>query len=51
MGAQWDSTSATHTLQESLRFSEEGSFLQYSYRVWGTHETSQVDYNVFKLNI
>jgi hypothetical protein len=34
MGVQWDSTSAIHRLQESLRFSEEGSIVQYSHRVW-----------------
>jgi hypothetical protein len=34
---------ANHRLQESLCFSEEGSIVQYSHRVWGTHETSQVD--------
>jgi hypothetical protein len=33
------STSAIHRLQES----EEGSILQYSHSVWGTHESSQVD--------
>jgi hypothetical protein len=41
MGVQRDSTSAIHRLQESLRFSEEGSIVQYSRRVWGIHETSQ----------
>jgi hypothetical protein len=39
MGLQLDSTSPIHRLQES----EEGSILQYSHRVWGTHENSQVD--------
>jgi hypothetical protein len=43
VGVQWDSTSTIHRLQESLRFSEEGSFVKYSHRVWGTHEASQVD--------
>jgi hypothetical protein len=32
-------------------FSEEGSIVQYSHRVCSTHETSQVDQNVFKWNI
>jgi hypothetical protein len=27
----------------TLSFSEEGSTVQYSHRVWDTHETSQVD--------
>jgi hypothetical protein len=25
-----------------------GSIVQYSHRVWGTHETSEADQNVFK---
>jgi hypothetical protein len=29
--------------QETLRFSEEGNIVRYSYRVWGTHEISQAD--------
>jgi hypothetical protein len=29
--------------QESLWFSEEESIVQYSHRVWGTHESSQTD--------
>jgi hypothetical protein len=36
-------TSAIYRLQESLLLSEEESFVQYSHRVWGTHETSPVD--------
>jgi hypothetical protein len=39
--AQWDSTSAIHRFQESLWFSEEGSIVQHSYRVWNPHEISQ----------
>jgi hypothetical protein len=39
MEVQYDSTSAIHRLQESISFSEEGSIVQYSHRVWGTHET------------
>jgi hypothetical protein len=41
IGVLWDSTSDIHRFQESLRFSEEGSIVQYSLRVWGTHEASQ----------
>jgi hypothetical protein len=33
MGVQWDSISATHRFQE-------GSIVQHSHRIWGTHETS-----------
>jgi hypothetical protein len=40
MGIQWDSTSAIHRLQESLWFIEKWIIVQYSYRVWRTHETS-----------
>jgi hypothetical protein len=43
MGVKWHSTSAIHRLQESLWFSEEGSFVQYSHIVWGTHEATQAD--------
>jgi hypothetical protein len=32
-----------HRLQESPRFSEEGSIVQYYHTVWGTHKTSQID--------
>jgi hypothetical protein len=28
----------------SIQFSEEGSIVQYSFRVWGMHRTSQVHY-------
>jgi hypothetical protein len=37
---QCDSISAIRRLQESLLFNSEGSIVQYSHRVWGTHETS-----------
>jgi hypothetical protein len=30
-------------LRESLRFSEEGSTVQYSYRVWSNREINQAD--------
>jgi hypothetical protein len=43
MGVQCDSMSAILRLQESVRFSEEESIVQYSHRVWGALETSQVD--------
>jgi hypothetical protein len=36
--------------RESLWFSEEEIIVRYSHRVWGTHETTQVDENVFKWN-
>jgi hypothetical protein len=40
VGIQWDSTSAIHRFQHRLLFSQEGSIVQYSDRVWGTHGTS-----------
>jgi hypothetical protein len=43
LGEKMGVQSAIHRLQESLLSSEEGSFVQYSHRVCGTHETSQVD--------
>jgi hypothetical protein len=51
LGKKWEyseSTSAILRLQESLRFREEGSIVQYSHTVWGNNETSQVYSNVFK---
>jgi hypothetical protein len=39
----WRKNGSTMRLRESLWFGEEGSIVQYSDRVWGTHETSQVD--------
>jgi hypothetical protein len=41
MEVQLDSTSAIHRFQESLRFSDEGSIVQHSHRVWSAHEMSQ----------
>jgi hypothetical protein len=35
-----ETVSAIRRFQERLRFSEEGSNVQYSDRVWGTHEAS-----------
>jgi hypothetical protein len=35
-------------VERLLCFSEEGSFVKYSHKVWGTHEISQPDQNVFK---
>jgi hypothetical protein len=40
MEAQRDSTSAIRRLLESLLFIYEGNIVQYSHRVWSTHETS-----------
>jgi hypothetical protein len=37
MGIQRDSITAIRILQKSLRFSKEGSIVQYSHRVSGTH--------------
>jgi hypothetical protein len=34
------STSTVHRLQESIKFSLEGSIMQYFYGVWNTHKTS-----------
>jgi hypothetical protein len=42
-GSTIDSTSAIRRLQESLGFSEEGSIVQYSHAVYGTHEKIQAD--------
>jgi hypothetical protein len=42
MGVKWDSTSAIHRLQESLRFSGKEGTVQHYDSVWGTHETIQV---------
>jgi hypothetical protein len=45
MGVQWDRTSAIHRLQEKpmIQWVREESIVQYSHRVWGIHETRQVD--------
>jgi hypothetical protein len=43
MGVQRNSTSAIHRFQECLGFSEEGSAVQYSDRVWGTHEINHAN--------
>jgi hypothetical protein len=43
MGIQWDSTSAVCRVQESPCFSEEGSIVQYSHRVWNPHVISPID--------
>jgi hypothetical protein len=40
MGVQWDCASAIYRFQESLRFSQEGSIIQHSHRIWKTNETS-----------
>jgi hypothetical protein len=35
--------SVIYRLPESLQFSYKESIVQYSHRVWGNHESSQVD--------
>jgi hypothetical protein len=43
MGLQCDSTLDIHGHRESVRLSQEGSIVEYSHKVWGTHEISQTD--------
>jgi hypothetical protein len=41
MGVPRGSMSASHRLQESLLFNEEGSIVHYFLRVWNTLEMNQ----------